>query len=220
MHRLLTRVLAAVVIWQSPAVLMASEVVQTTITVRLYQTADLSSSLEDRALAEAESILRAAFVNVRWRKCTGPDRERTGACDSPLAPSERELRILRQGAVRDDASFALGDALVERSAGGVLATVYFDRVAWLANAAHTDVAVVLGRTAAHELAHLLMRTAGHAGRGLMRPRWTPGEIRRNHAVDWAFTAGDIVAMRWSADASHGRRAGWKDAIDVLEQCLD
>lgn len=194
MHTLLARVLAAVLIWQSSSTPIAAETVRTTITVRVYQTAGLAPSFEDRALAEAESILRAGLVNVQWRKCTGSDRERRGACDAPLTASERALRIVRRGAVRDDAPVALGDALVEHSAGGVLATVYFDRVASLANTARTDAAVVLGRTAAHELAHLLMRTAAHTGCGLMRPRWTPREMRRNSAFDWSFTAADIVAM--------------------------
>jgi hypothetical protein len=193
-HRLVTCVLVGFAIWYATAAPSAAEVVRTTITVRVYQTAGLSPSLEDRALAEAESILRGGFVNVRWRICTGRDRGRTGVCDAPLAASERAIRIVRRGGVRDDGPVALGNALVERSAGGVLATVYFDRVAWLANTAQTDAAIVLGRAVAHELAHLLMRTAAHTGCGLMRPRWTPREIRRNSTIDWSFTAGDVLAM--------------------------
>jgi hypothetical protein len=41
----------------------------------------------------------------------------------------------------------------------------------------------------------MMRTSSHARRGLMRPDWTPDEIRRNRAADWAFTATDVAAMR-------------------------
>jgi hypothetical protein len=55
--------------------------------------------------------------------------------------------------------------------------------------------VLLGRVAAHELGHLMMRTSAHPRRGLMRPNWTPNEIRRNRQADWAFTAGDVAAMR-------------------------
>jgi hypothetical protein len=58
----------------------------------------------------------------------------------------------------------------------VLATVYVTCVAWLATAARTDVAVLLGRVAAHELGHLVIRTSAHARRGLMRPHWTPDEV--------------------------------------------
>jgi hypothetical protein len=73
--------------------------------------------------------------------------------------------------------------------------VHFSCVAWLAKTAGTDVAVLLGRVIAHELGHLLRRTSAHARHGLMRPNWTPDEVRRNRAADWAFTAGDVAAMR-------------------------
>ena len=61
--------------------------------------------------------------------------------------------------------------------------------------AGTDVAVLLGRVAAHELGHLMMHTTAHARRGLMRPNWTPDEVRRNHLADWEFTAEDVTSMR-------------------------
>jgi hypothetical protein len=73
--------------------------------------------------------------------------------------------------------------------------VYVNCVASLATAARADVAVLLGRVAAHELGHLMMRTSAHARRGLMRPNWTLNEIRRNRPADWAFTEGDVAAMR-------------------------
>jgi hypothetical protein len=103
--------------------------------------------------------------------------------------------VVREGAPCQDTSATLGEALVVRPAGGVLAAVNVHCVAWLATAARTDVAVLLGRVAAHELGHLMMRTPAHARRGLMRPHWTPDEVRRNRAADWAFTAGDVAAMR-------------------------
>ena len=61
--------------------------------------------------------------------------------------------------------------------------------------AGTDVAVLLGRVAAHELGHLMMDTSAHTRRGLMRPNWTPDEVRRNHFADWEFTAEDVTSMR-------------------------
>jgi hypothetical protein len=82
-------------------------------------------------------------------------------------PSELSL-VVREGAPCQDTPAALGDASVVRRAGGVLATVYVNCVAWLATAARTDIAVLLGRVAAHELGHLVMRTSAHGHRGLMR----------------------------------------------------
>jgi hypothetical protein len=45
---------------------------------------------------------------------------------------------------------------------------------------------------------LMMRSSAHARRGLMRPNWTPDEVRRNDVVDWEFTAGDVTAMHQPA----------------------
>ena len=163
-------------VWTCSTALAAMVALRTTRTVRVYQTAGLPSMLEQRALAEAEIVLRSAFVDVRWRKCTG--LARSEACSSPPAPLEL-LLVVRDGAPCQDTSATLGEALVVRHAGGMLATVYFNCVEWFAMSARTDVAVLLGRVAAHELGHLMMHTSAHALRGLMRPNWTPHEVRRN-----------------------------------------
>jgi len=187
-------ILVGAAAWMSPTALTAADVLRTAVTVRVYQTAGLSSPLEKRALAEAETLLLAALVDVTWRGCTDPHPPT--ACDVPPGPSELLLRIVREGASRRDGSATLGDALIDRHAGGgALATVYFHHVARLAKGSGTDVEVLLGRAAAHELGHLLMRASTHPRGGLMRPCWTPGEVRRNRAADWAFAAGDAAAMR-------------------------
>jgi hypothetical protein len=165
---------------------------RTALTVRVYQIAGLPSVLEHRALAEAETLLRAGRVDVRWQECTGVNA--SSACDVPPGPFEL-LLVVREGARCQEVPARLGEAVVVRGAGGVLATVHFSCVAWLAKTAGTDVAVLLGRVIAHELGHLLRRTSAHARHGLMRPNWTPDEVRRNRAADWAFTAGDVAAMR-------------------------
>lgn len=196
-HRMTYRlalILAIAAAWTAPIALTAAEVPRTTVTVRVYQAVALPSAVEQRALTEAETVLRAAHVNVRWRTCSGPTR--SAACDEPPGPAELFLRVVRKGMPRLGASATLGDALVVRRAGGsVLATVYVDNVAWLATVAETDVAVLLGRVAAHELGHLIMQTTGHARHGLMRQNWTPREVRRNRASDWVFAAVDVAAMR-------------------------
>jgi hypothetical protein len=161
-----------------------------TIRVRVYQTAALSAPVEQRALLEAEALLRSAFVDVQWQRCTGPDS--AAVCSEPRQPAELLLRITRLVAPGQG---ALGEALVHRAdGGGVLASVYVENVIPLARSTQMDVAVLLGRVVAHELAHLIMETPEHARQGLMRSNWTLDEIRRNRPPDWAFTPGDAVAM--------------------------
>lgn len=189
----LALIFACAAAWTPATVLTAAGFPRTAITIRVYQTAGLPSALEQRALTEAEILLQDALVDVRWRKCGLHDAP---ACAEPLGPSELLLQVVRQETPRQATSATLGHAIVDRRAGGgVLATVYFDRIARLASVAGTDAAVLLGRVAAHELGHLMMRTHAHSHRGLMRPFWTPGEVRRNRAADWAFTARDVAAMR-------------------------
>lgn len=198
MRFVLALIVAGIPTWMSPAPVRAAEVLRTAVTVRVYQNAGLPSEMERRALAEAEAVLGRAFVDVSWRRCNGPSS--STVCNAPPGLSELSLRILH-GEAEHHRTASLGEAFVNRlTGGGVLATVYFDRVAQLANATGTDPAVLLGRAAAHELGHLLMRTPAHANRGLMRPHWTPWELRRNQAADWAFTSGDVVAIRRSGPA--------------------
>ena len=182
---------AAAAVWMSPSPLMAGDI-PTGITVRVFETAGLPSSLEQRAFAEAGALLRGAFVDVRWLDCTRANH--APACDVPLGPSELVL-VIRKGGECPVTSAALGKALVLPRGGGVLATVNFGQVACLAMTTYTDVAVLLGRVTAHELGHLMMHTPKHSPRGLMRERWTPHEVRRNWAIDWAFTIEDAAAMR-------------------------
>lgn len=184
--------IASLLVPLAPLNAAAADVVRTGITVRVYQTAGLPPAIERHALAEARDILHAALVDVRWRPCTGTNAP---TCGGTIGADEYVLRlIVRTGPVRDRAVAALGDALIDRRDGGVLATVYVDRVALLAGAAHSNVAVLLGRAVAHELGHLLMQTAAHARRGLMRQHWTREEIHDDHASDWRFTTADVAAM--------------------------
>ena len=179
-------------VWTCSTALTAIAAPRTTLTVRVYQIAGLPPMLEQRALAEAEIVLRSAFVDVRWRKCSGLTRSEV--CSSPPAPLEL-LLVVRDGAPCEDTPATLGKAVVDRDGGGIFATVYLNCVERLAMSTRTDVAVLLGRVVAHELAHLMMRTSAHARYGLMRPHWTSDEVRRNRAADWEFTARDVAAMR-------------------------
>ena len=176
--------------WMAPAAPMVAIVPRISLTVRVYQTTDLPSTLSERALREAARLLRAGLVDVRWVGCTGVDP--SPICSVPPGPSELIL-ALRDGAACQRLA-TLGEALVVHDEGGVLATVYANCVASLASAGRSDVAVLLGRVTAHELGHLMIGTSAHARHGLMRRNWTANELLHNRAADWAFTTEDIAAM--------------------------
>jgi hypothetical protein len=54
---------------------------------------------------------------------------------------------------------------------------------------------LLGRALAHEVGHLLLGSAAHGSRGLMRAQWTLEELRRRIDADWLFSGADAVAMQ-------------------------
>jgi hypothetical protein len=90
----------------------------------------------------------------------------------------------------------LGEALIDtRARAGVLATVYVDRVNWLAARTGVDRDELLGRAIAHELGHLLMGTSTHGTTGLMRPVWSPSDVRRRESGDWSFEPQEIAAIK-------------------------
>ena len=162
------------------------------VTARLYNTAQVPSATTHAALVIATRTLVASGVDVIWRSCDAAD-----SCALVPAPGELIVRLVPS---RDEtqgvAPFVLGEAAIDTGAGaGVLATIYADRVERMAGLSQTDAVLLLGRTMAHELGHLLMATNAHSASGLMRARWTPSDLRRNQAADWMLTREDVNSIR-------------------------
>ena len=86
----------------------------------------------------------------------------------------------------------MGDSIIDRrSQSGVFATVYADRVSYMASRAAINPAVLLGRAIAHELGHLQLGS-GHSSAGIMRRSWTVNELRCSRPGDWQFTKEQIA----------------------------
>jgi hypothetical protein len=181
----------------------AAEVLWTEVIVRVYDGTGAAPDARRRALEIAGSIVSGASVEVVWRTCTGSARHasahsRPDPCSSPLAAGELALRIASSGDVFDNdrTTVPLGEALIDtRARAGVFATVYADRVNWMAGQTGVDPHELLGRAIAHELGHLLMATSAHGTKGLMRPVWSPSEVRRQQKHDWSFEPQEIAAIK-------------------------
>jgi hypothetical protein len=193
---------AAVLLMPLPA--SAAETIWTEIVVRVYDSSGARGPERRAALAIAASIVAPAAVELVWRTCDtaaqpGPPSDPRGVdpCHAPLGPRELALRIVRSVLIdgqRPD--LPLGHALIDTDVGtGVLATVYVDRVEWVAERTGVHRDTLLGRAIAHELGHLLMATSVHHTRGLMRGMWTPSEMRRRQERDWVFGPGEIAAIK-------------------------
>ncbi|HSD74092.1 MAG TPA: hypothetical protein VLB75_04935 [Steroidobacteraceae bacterium] len=178
----------------------------TAVVVRVYDANGVMAGTNRQALDHARKALDAASIDVIWQMCPA-----SPSCDAPMAPGELAIRIVRaQGPPSDTGTLPLGDATIDGRAGtGVLATVYVDRVEWLAHKAGADSRALLGRAIAHELGHLLLATTTHGPVGLMRAYWSQDEVRRGRARDWRFAPTELAAMRRRAEArERDTRLAW------------
>ena len=178
----------------------------TTVVVRVYDTNGVMAGTNRQALDQARKALDAASIDVIWRLCPA-----SPSCNVPMAPGELAIRIVRAPLPpRYSGTLALGDATIDARAGtGVLATVYVDRIEWLAHETGTDSRALLGRAIAHELGHLLLATTTHGPVGLMRAHWSQDEVRRGRPRDWSFAPTELATMRRRAEArERDARLAW------------
>jgi len=176
----------------------AADVGWMTVTVRVYNPEALPHAEEQRALAMATDVLAPADISLRWAHCHDA-RAHDPRCGEPMAAGEISLRLVR-GLVPPGyaGTLALGEALVEpRRRAGRLATVHVDRVSWLARAAESDAATLLGRAIAHELVHLIAGSGTHGSYGLMRPIWSSRDVAEDRAADWRLSRPDASMLRAS-----------------------
>jgi hypothetical protein len=203
MHRHIVAAVAAGLMTLGSVVARAAVTAGTDLTIRVYDGSGLPPATVRAALAHAGAAFEPAAIAIVWLPCGAAGDAHHRRCGEPPRPGELILRLVAaapSSSVR--ARLPLGDAMVDRRTGaGVLSTVYVDRVAALARAGDADLATVLGRTIAHELGHLLLATTRHASHGLMRPLWTPEEVRRGRTADWAFAPRELAALRARRRAS-------------------
>jgi len=179
------------------------------VRVRVYDGASVGAETLGPALVAASAAMSSVAVRTTWQDCTRPAGviAPSGPCASPLGKGELALRIVRLAVPPAyEGRLPLGDSLIDRnSASGVLATIYYDRVLWLARASRTSVTSLLARAVAHELGHLLIGSERHDDHGLMRAVWKREDLQRNRTADWVFTPEDAAAI-------HGRQSGRHGSI--------
>lgn len=179
------------------------------LVLRVFDRSGDSTADRQEAMQAADAILREADVTATWVDCSNGARLASHAiCTDPLGTAELVVRMTpapeeksRKEKHTTEQSLtihrALGYSMVEPAIGGTLATVFTDRVAWLATSAHTRYTALLGRAVAHEIGHLLIGTNEHSTAGLMRAVWTADELARNDGDDWLFTTDDRARLQRS-----------------------
>jgi hypothetical protein len=192
---LVTRLVLAFTLFV-PAAAAPAEIVRPQLVVRSYAIAPVSPAAWLAAKREVADVLHDAGIDVAWIDCGGtpPGPDGRARCDAPLQRDEVAVRLVRRFQPAYAGPLPLGESLVDPRLGwGTLATIYVDRVEWLARQGHANSGTLLGRALAHELGHLLMGSAHTTG--LMRPCWTRDDLLRARAADWTFSAADAARLR-------------------------
>jgi hypothetical protein len=190
-------------VWFVPAIDVRADASGRMITIRSYNT--FSSAPAD--FATARDVARQAFqqagLDAGWRECRTARRAEADSCSDVLGSGEVIVRIV--AAPAGGADDVLGDAQVDTAqGGGVLATVFADRVHRAAARARSDAAILLGRAVAHEVGHLLIGSSRHSRRGLMRAWWSDSELQRDRDYDWQFSPRQVSRLRAAVAARHHR----------------
>ena len=89
----------------------------------------------------------------------------------------------------------LGFALVPERDFGLFTAVFWDKARRVAEKWGARRSTVLGHAIAHEIGHLLIAERGHAGRGLMKGRWSQSEILHANKVPMKFCSKDKRRIR-------------------------
>ena len=168
------------------------------VTVRVYDLYGLTDVERQAALTVTTEAFAVAHVALTWIDCTGDGRDPSCA---DLLP--RGVMLLRLTTHRHADPHILGTAMVQPGGPNILATVYTPALVDRAAATQIPVTTIVGRVAAHEIAHLLLGTPGHSSTGLMRPDWN---IRRTNPEDWRFSSRDAEALQRPRFANARERA--------------
>ncbi len=188
-----------------------------TVTVRLYNYANVKESTLSQAQAEAARILDASGIMTDWLRSPAGDGDgnQQQARRGPLGPTDLFLRVHTRSSniARADSPNSMGYALVPEGASTPrIAGVMYQKVEDLLRlsrdtfshdhqmtggrlTAERSTSILLGHVIAHEIGHLLLGTSDHARRGLMQAGWNART--RAAALDHRlyFTDGESRQMR-------------------------
>ena len=168
------------------------------LTLRVYDYARENRSSLLAAEAEATRILGQAGVNARWTDCPTSRAQSSNYpdCQLPWRVNDYVLDVLPEAmtALLGKSEDALGSTPT-CTGSHCTAIVFFDRIERMSNGGTATAPMLLGRAMAHEIGHLLLGAKTHSPSGIMRARWSPGELRLNAGPGMLFTQEQARQMR-------------------------
>lgn len=194
--------------WASPS---SGESSGSRITIWIYNYAHV----QDRTLAQGERelarILGQAGVRLDWVSCPISSEEirASSLCQERMEVDEVALTILPQpepGTSAQQDSYLGSAQIFTNGQVGHYAYIYYDRVVGTAHRMPASLPDVLACVAAHEIGHLLLRSAGHATHGLMSARWDSSDSQLVAMGRMLFTVQQVRRIQAElAQSSRGSR---------------
>ena len=147
------------------------------LTVLVYNYGNVPAATLADAQAFATKSYRAAGIELTWEECPISDDDNRRVCSPDQANNGRPLflRLIPETMVagaggRTDSEEVLGVAYDS------FAFVFYERIQSRALAWRVPEYVLLGRSMAHELGHLILGQNSHAPTGLMRRRFAKEDL--------------------------------------------
>lgn len=161
-----------------------------TLSIHLYDQAQVPKASLRLATAEANRLFRAAGVRIVWEQpLSEPTEDRgtdmTAAFRQPDDRGYLVVRMMRRTPATVLPS-ALGYALPFAHTGAHV-LIFYDRVEALTPRVNTAAYVILGHVMAHEITHVLLGSSEHSTGGLMEECWTP--------ASWRLASAGLLAFR-------------------------
>jgi hypothetical protein len=170
-----------------------------TLSIRLYDQAQVPNPVLRLATAEADRLFRAARLRIVWDERSAESAADRGTDMTSAAFRQADgrtylvVRLMR----RTPATVfpgALGYALPSAQRGAHV-LIFYDRIETLTQLMNTAADVILGHALAHEIAHVLLGSSEHTTGGLMEARWTPASWRLASAGLMGFRREEIGLLR-------------------------
>lgn len=169
------------------------------ITLRVYNYAQLAPSALERSETVAATVLAQAGVETHWVECplSPAEVDPYPACRSDLTASDFVIFILpvaMTNKVADHAETLGHSRPCPENAIGCTANLFYARVIGLASSKFSEYQV-LGHALAHEIGHLLLGANSHSLLGIMRGAWAPSDFEVMAVSFLTFTASQAERMQ-------------------------
>jgi len=171
------------------------------ITIRVFNSAQVSKGDLAGALKVASAIYAEAGIGITWEQGSDDDHESKSLDFSANGVSRgvctgRRLGRVNLGLDRAPSGVkntTLGFAL-PCARYGTDASVFVDRCEGVMQGTTASFGKILGHAIAHEVGHVLLGSNGHSFAGLMRARWGRAEWLTVAAAHLAIAAADAEKM--------------------------